>query len=206
MKIKFVDKGYYYFDSIMQDLKELQKARLDNLIFVCGNPAAQVRLNQEDVGIDLSNKNEVKLHLDYDHERLFKSEPFIIDSGVKIKLPKGFFGMVVPRSSLPLKLGIDIANSPGIIDWGYRGEVKMQVEVKNWKLFSENFVLDKYEIRIPKHTRLAQLIILPGIYPCDFSYPSEIIFYICKNEHVFFKFNEIFPSNRGGGGFGSTGV
>jgi len=49
----------------------------------------------------------------------------LVPTGVAIALPHGFAGFVLPRSGLALKHGISIANAPGLIDSGYRGELQV---------------------------------------------------------------------------------
>ena len=47
----------------------------------------------------------------------------LIPSGVKLSIPEGYAGFVLPRSGLAIKNGISLVNSPGLIDSGYRGEI-----------------------------------------------------------------------------------
>jgi dUTP pyrophosphatase len=51
----------------------------------------------------------------------------LIPTGIAIAIPVGYMGIVVPRSGLALKHGISLVNTPGIIDSGYRGELKVVV-------------------------------------------------------------------------------
>lgn len=51
----------------------------------------------------------------------------LVPTGIAIALPRGFAGLVLPRSGLALKHGITVANAPGLIDCAYRGEVKVIV-------------------------------------------------------------------------------
>jgi dUTP pyrophosphatase len=48
-----------------------------------------------------------------------------VDTGVAIALPAGYAGFVVPRSGLALRHGVSIVNTPGLIDAGYRGEIRV---------------------------------------------------------------------------------
>ena len=92
-------------------------------------------------------------------------------------LPEGHGGFVLPRSGLAAKHGVTLANSPGLIDAGYRGEVKVALI---------NLDPDHdYEVRAGD--RIAQLVILP-VPPVAFV-PTDTL-----------------PeSTRGEGGFGSSG-
>ncbi|MFM8528242.1 MAG: dUTP diphosphatase [Ilumatobacteraceae bacterium] len=51
----------------------------------------------------------------------------LVPTGIAIALPRGFAGLVLPRSGLALKHGITVANAPGLIDCAYRGEIKVIV-------------------------------------------------------------------------------
>ncbi len=102
----------------------------------------------------------------------------LVATGVSIALPDGFVAFVVPRSGLAVKRGITIVNSPGTVDAGYRGEIK--VALLNTDTNSS--------FAISVGDRIAQLIIMP-VTRANFI-PVEVL-----------------PgSSRGHGGFGSTGV
>lgn len=74
-----------------------------------------------------------------------------VGTGVAIALPDGFAAFVVPRSGLAARHGITVVNSPGTVDAGYRGEIR--VTLLNTDL------LDSYAVTIGD--RIAQLIIIP---------------------------------------------
>ena len=109
--------------------------------------------------------------------------------GIALEIPEGFVGLVFPRSSVR-KTGLQLSNSVGVIDSGYRGELqatfnklfgteRMYDETKNTEDTSINF----YKVG----DRIAQIMIIP--YP-----PIE-----------FKEVDELSDSERGEGGFGSTG-
>ena len=102
----------------------------------------------------------------------------LIPSGFRIEIPEGFEGQVRPRSGLALKNGLTVLNSPGTIDSDYRGEVKVLII---------NF--GKADFIILPGMRIAQLIISPVI--------KANIQFVDKLET---------QSDRGGKGFGSTGI
>ena len=104
-------------------------------------------------------------------------ESYGVPTGIALEIPKGYEGQVRPRSGLALKSGITITNSPGTIDSGYRGEVKIIIH---------NLGRDTF--RIEKGMRIAQLAIRP------------------VPEVRFIEVEEIEESDRGTGGFGSTGT
>ena len=109
--------------------------------------------------------------------------------GIALEIPEGFVGLIFPRSSVR-KTGLDLSNAVGVVDSGYRGELqatfnklfgteRMYDEAKNTEDKSINF----YKIG----DRIAQIMIIP--YP-----PIE-----------FKEVDELSNSERGEGGFGSTG-
>lgn len=105
-------------------------------------------------------------------------ERALVSTGVRIALPDGHLAFVVPRSGLAVKHGISIVNTPGTIDAGYRGEIKV--------------ILINHDPSAPFSVevgdRIAQLIVMPFVQ-AKFSVVSELA-----------------ESERGTGGFGSTGV
>ncbi|ADL53354.1 dUTP diphosphatase [Clostridium cellulovorans] len=103
-------------------------------------------------------------------------ETALVPTGIAIELPKNTEAQVRPRSGLALKHGITVLNGPGTIDEGYRGEVCI-ILINHGK---EAF-------KVEKHMKIAQLVVKP-IYEIEIKEASEL--------------NE---SERGTGGFGSTG-
>lgn len=105
-------------------------------------------------------------------------ERALVPTGVSIALPDGFAAFVVPRSGLAAKHGITIVNSPGTVDAGYRGEIKVCL-----------LNTDRSEpFEIAEGDRIAQLIIMP------------------VTRAQFVEVERLPGSDRGEGGFGSTGV
>lgn len=96
--------------------------------------------------------------------------------GFSTAIPEGYFFKVVPRSGLALWDGISIVNSPGTIDAGYRNE---------WMAIVIN--LSNHEVTLKKGERISQIIL------------SKI------HNYKFIETNELPKSERGLGGFGSTG-
>ena len=104
-------------------------------------------------------------------------ERAIVKTGLFIALPVGFEAQVRPRSGLAAKKGITVLNSPGTVDADYRGEIGVILV----NLSNENFVINDGE-------RIAQLV-------------------IAKHERVNWQEVEVLSeTERGAGGFGSTGV
>jgi dUTP pyrophosphatase len=109
---------------------------------------------------------------------LLPGERAILPTGIAIALPAGFAAFLHPRSGLAAKVGVSIVNSPGTIDAGYRGEI--QVVMINHDL--------KSAVEFKRGDRIAQLVIQ-------------------KVEKAIFHEVERLPgSDRGEGGFGSTGA
>ena len=100
----------------------------------------------------------------------------LIPTGIKIELPNGYEAQIRPRSGLAYKNGISVLNSPGTIDSDYRGDVGVILI----NLSKENFVINNGD-------RIAQMVIAKHEYP------------------VFIESTELNISERGEGGFGSTG-
>jgi dUTP pyrophosphatase len=102
----------------------------------------------------------------------------LVPTGVAIALPTGYVGLVHPRSGLANKHGIGIVNTPGTIDSGYRGELKICL-----------INLDSTEtVNLPAGSRIAQLVI------------QELV-----NAH-FIQVPELDDTERSDKGFGSTGI
>ncbi|HYG72929.1 MAG TPA: dUTP diphosphatase [Actinomycetota bacterium] len=102
----------------------------------------------------------------------------MVGTGLAVAIPEGYAGLVLPRSGLASRHGLTLANAPGLIDAGYRGELVCAV-----------VNLDRREaVRIVQGDRIAQLVIVP-IPDLE---PGWI--------------DELPPSARGTDGFGSTGV
>jgi dUTP pyrophosphatase len=122
-----------------------------------------------DAGADLSCVEGVTLA---------PGERALVPTGLAIALPEGYVGLVHPRSGLAFNHGIGIVNTPGTIDSGYRGELKICL-----------INLDKTEtVQLPAGSRIAQLVI-QKVSTAQFIQVSAL---------------EITPRNDQG--FGSTGV
>jgi dUTP pyrophosphatase len=103
----------------------------------------------------------------------------LVPTGLFLAIPEGYAGFVLPRSGLALKHGVTCLNTPGLIDAGYRGELKV--------LLVNTDPGSDYEIR--PGDRIAQLVIQP-VSRAEFQ-PTEKA--------------ELPPAGRGEGGFGHTG-
>ncbi len=101
----------------------------------------------------------------------------LVPTGIALALPKGYAGFVQPRSGLALKHGVTCLNTPGLIDAGYRGELKV--------LLINTDPTEPFEIQ--RGERIAQLVI-QAVEQVDFV-----------------EVEELDESDRGAGGFGHTG-
>ena len=121
-----------------------------------------------DAGLDLRANVAVEV---------LPGERAMIPTGIAVAIPDGHAGLVLPRSGLASTHGLTLANAPGLIDAGYRGEVV--VSAVN---------LDRVEaVKIGRGDRIAQLVVvrIPEVEPR--------------------WADELSDSERGDGGFGSTG-
>jgi dUTP pyrophosphatase len=100
------------------------------------------RVYPGDAGLDLTACERVVLG---------PGERAVVPTGIAVAIPDGFAGFVQPRSGLALQHGIAVVNSPGLVDAGYRGELR--VVLLNTDR-DETFVAEPGE-------RIAQLVVLP---------------------------------------------
>jgi len=104
-------------------------------------------------------------------------ERFMVPTGIAIALPPGWEAQMRPRSGLAAKFGISCVNSPGTIDADYRGELKV-ILINHG---AEDFVINRGD-------RIGQMVIAPVW------------------QATFVEVEELDDTERGAGGFGSTGV
>lgn len=109
--------------------------------------------------------------------RLGPGDRVQVRTGVAVEIPEGYAGLVVPRSGLAARSGIALVNAPGVIDAGYRGELKV--------LLLNTDRLETCEIAACE--RIAQLLLVAVAMPTV----SEV--------------QDLTTSTRGTGGFGSSG-
>ena len=95
-----------------------------------------------DAGLDLSACDRVELA---------PGERAVVGTGLAVAIPEGYAGYVQPRSGLAAKHGISMVNTPGLVDSGYRGELKVILLNTDRR---ETFVVEA-------GMRIAQLVVLP---------------------------------------------
>jgi dUTP pyrophosphatase len=122
-----------------------------------------------DAGLDLLAADNVTLE---------PGQRAAVPTGIAVAVPPGYAGFVHARSGRALNEGLALANAPGLIDSGYRGEIR--VVVVN---------LDtRFPIHLKRGDKIAQLVVQ-------------------KVEEVeLYEVEDLGPSDRGDGGFGSTGI
>ncbi|GAC1410164.1 MAG: dUTP diphosphatase [Actinomycetota bacterium] len=133
-----------------------------------GDVAMPAPAHAGDAGLDLQSAIDATLK---------PGDRLVVPTGIAIAIPDGYAGFVQPRSGLAAKRGIGIVNSPGLVDSGYRGEIK--VVMINHDLSEA--------LEIHRGDRIAQMVILP--------IPALDIV----------EANELPASDRGERGFGSSG-
>jgi dUTP pyrophosphatase len=143
-------------------LAALQVQRLD--------PRAMLpkRAHEGDAGLDLHALEPCSLG---------PGERLLVRTGVAVQIPDGYAGLVMPRSGLASRSGIALVNAPGLIDAGYRGELRVLLLNTDRTTRCELAAGD----------RIAQLVLTPVATP------------------AVVEVAELSDSTRGSGGFGSTG-
>lgn len=126
------------------------------------------RAHHDDAGLDLHAAEEATIA---------PGERASLGIGIAIEIPPGHAGLVLPRSGLASRHGIALVNAPGLIDPGYRGEIRV--------LLLNTDRVESCEITVGD--RVAQLLVTPAIV-------ADAI-----------EVEELASSSRGAGGFGSSG-
>jgi dUTP pyrophosphatase len=126
------------------------------------------RAHPGDAGLDLASNVDLEVG---------PGKRAMVATGLAVAIPEGHAGLVLPRSGLASRHGLTLANAPGLIDAGYRGEI--MIAVVNLDLLEP--------VKIARGDRIAQLVVVP----------------VAAVEPV--SVDELPPTKRGEGGFGSTG-
>ena len=141
---------------------QLRLARLES------DAVLPTRAHEGDAGLDLYSREAAHIG---------PGERWSVGTGIAVEIPPGHAGFVLPRSGLAKKHGIALVNAPGLIDSGYRGELRV--------LLLNTDPADTF--RIEPGDRIAQLVVAPVATP-------ELV-----------EVAELAKSARGDGGFGSSG-
>ena len=125
------------------------------------------RAHAGDAGVDLFAREDTSLA-----PGSWKAVP----TGVAVAIPPGHVGLVAPRSGLAVRSGVSVVNGPGVIDEGYRGEIKAVLINHGTRVLT-----------LARGDRIAQLLVMP-VADWDFDVVDKLD-----------------PSDRGSMGFGSSG-
>lgn len=144
-------------------MEDLQIHKLD--------PSAKVptRAHEGDAGLDLYSVESA---------RLGPGQRVSVGTGLAVAIPDGMAGLILPRSGFALKHGIALVNSPGLIDCGYRGEVRVLL------LNTDR----ETDFAVEPGDRIAQLLLVPFV-------PTHVR-----------EVDELPETSRGESGFGSSGT
>lgn len=157
--MNFISKWFYRTETD-EDIPNLKVRLLD------ADGMLPSRSNPTDAGSDLFSAESLMIH---------PGERATVSTGIAVEIPEGFYGRVAPRSGLASKHGLDVL--AGVVDSGYRGEVKVVL-----------LNTDRHNtFHVEKGDRIAQLIV-----EAHFNLPIV-------------KIDSLSKSGRGFGGFGSTG-
>ena len=126
------------------------------------------RAHEDDAGLDLVAREAATLTPG--------GGPVVVPTGVAVAIPPGYCGLVCPRSGLAARHGVGVLNGPGVIDAGYRGEIRVVLHC-----------VGPEEVPIARGDRIAQLLVVPAAVPA-LSFVAELP-----------------DSVRAANGFGSTG-
>jgi dUTP pyrophosphatase len=127
------------------------------------------RAHSGDAGLDLTACETVMIGA---------GERVTVGTGLAVEIPDGHAGLVVPRSGLALRHGLSIVNAPGVIDAGYRGEVRViLLNTDREQAFT-----------VEAGMRIAQLLVVPALV-------VDVV-----------EAGELTETARGVGGFGSSGL
>jgi dUTP pyrophosphatase len=160
--------GFIAYDDLQYHIKDAKRygsAMVDYTQVSGEENVAPYKAHEEDAGADLVSTSV--------EEKVIEGrKAFVYNLGIAVEIPEGYVGLIFPRSSI-CKTGAVLANSVGVIDSNYRGELKAV------------FYAETQPYAVGE--RCCQLIIMP--------YPTV----------TYKKVDKLSDSNRGTGGFGSTG-
>ena len=194
----FLKRFLNIYVTSIEDIDNVPLRRISIPCEICRDGAkVPTYANETDAGMDIYSPDDYTIH---------PGETVIIPIGIKVALPKGYALTIQPRSGQSVKTKLRVANSPGLIDCGYRDEIGViveNIEPKITDITYENEVT-KEEIGLPTITSVS--------YGRDFVIEKGQRFAQMKLEEVptaaFYtveNISEVEGVDRGGG-FGHTGV
>lgn len=143
------------------------------------NAELPLRKHMDDAGADLHANEDVVIP---------PGEWKLVGTGVRVILPVNTVGYITPRSGLAVKSGISVLNTPGTIDAGFRGELKVC-------LINHS----KEDYLVTHGNRIAQLVVQPVLFPTF----KEVVFTVDEEDAMNNEAQS--GKTRGASGFGSTG-
>ncbi len=149
-------------------MTELRVTRL-RVQRLCDEAVLPTKAHRGDAGLDLSACETVTIGA---------GERATVGTGLAVAIPEDHAGLVVPRSGLAMRHGLSIVNAPGVIDTGYRGEVRVIL------LNTDR----EHAFTVEPGMRIAQLLVVPAR-------AVELV-----------EVSELTETARGDGGFGSSGL
>lgn len=149
-------------------MTELRVTRL-RVQRLCDEAVLPTKAHRGDAGLDLSACETVTIGA---------GERATVGTGLAVAIPEDHAGLVVPRSGLAMRHGLSIVNAPGVIDTGYRGEVRVIL------LNTDR----EHAFTVEQGMRIAQLLVVPAR-------AVELV-----------EVSELAETARGDGGFGSSGL
>lgn len=148
------------------------------------------KLHQDSVLPNYAKQGDAAMDLTAVSKEMDDEGNFVYGTGLAFEIPSGYVGLLFPRSS-NAKKDLILSNSVGILDSGYRGEVMFKFKPQKIK---QMIIDENYEVKYHPHSvynigdRVGQIIIIP--YP----------------EIQFEEVEELSKTERGEGGYGSTGI
>lgn len=144
------------------------------------NPVISVGLQQLDEGMPVpryAHDGDAGMDLRVTSTvTLLPHETRLVGTGFAMSIPHGYYGAIVPRSGMATKHGVTVANTPGTVDENYRGEVKLALHN-----------LGNVPVTVERGERVAQII------------------FKCYEQAEFALMDVLDDTDRGEGGFGSSG-
>lgn len=156
--------------------KERKKSMNKEIKFKKLNEAAQ----EPTYGTEMAAGADVRASADV---TINPGETVLVPTGLSVELPEGTVGLLFPRSGISMKTPLRMANSVGVIDADYRGEIKA-----GFTNIQSKGEYPLASVTIEKGDRIAQLVVVPYIHA------------------KWVEATELSGTDRGAGGFGSTGV
>jgi dUTP pyrophosphatase len=166
-----------WYSKLPSDLHGMHyiKSSLQIKCFCESSELQLTKATQSSAGWDLRAKENYTIHV---------GETTLVETGIFLEIPEGFVGKIYSRSGLSTKFGVVLVNGCGIVDEDYRGEIKVALTLlKGYQLRPPTYDIKKYD-------RVAQ-ILFEKVESTNIDYVKS--------------YDELCKTERGVGGFGSSG-